>query len=85
MIKEQEFRQIGQFYKLYSCKDKYRSKNQCSYNSSEEYFMLELLWDFEKDLKKGDNIILTAFGAGFVNGASYLKWAYDGASAAMVK
>jgi len=28
---------------------------------------------------------LTAFGAGFVNGASYLKWAYDGASAAMVK
>jgi hypothetical protein len=48
MIKEQEFRQIGQFYKLYSCKDKYCSKNQCSYNSSEEYFMLELLWDFEK-------------------------------------
>jgi len=48
MIKEQEFRQIGQFYKLYSCKDKYRSKNQCSYNSSEEYFMLQLLWDFEK-------------------------------------
>lgn len=36
------------------------------------------LWDFEKKLKKGDNVILTAFGAGFVHGALYLKWAYDG-------
>ena len=35
------------------------------------------LWDFEKKLKKGDNIILTAFGAGFVHGASFLKWGYD--------
>jgi 3-oxoacyl-[acyl-carrier-protein] synthase-3 len=36
------------------------------------------LWEHEKLLKKGDNIILTAFGAGFVWGAVYLKWAYDG-------
>lgn len=36
------------------------------------------LWDFEHKLKKGDNVILTAFGAGFVHGALYLKWAYDG-------
>ena len=36
------------------------------------------LWDYESRLRKGDNIILTAFGAGFVHGASYLKWAYDG-------
>jgi 3-oxoacyl-[acyl-carrier-protein] synthase-3 len=36
------------------------------------------LWDFEKKLKKGDNVILTAFGAGFVHGASFLKWGYDG-------
>lgn len=35
------------------------------------------LWDFEKKLKKGDNIILTAFGAGFTFGTIYLKWAYD--------
>jgi len=34
------------------------------------------LWEYEKELKKGDNLILTAFGAGFVHGASYLKWAY---------
>ena len=36
------------------------------------------LWEYEPMLKKGDNLILTAFGAGFVHGASYLKWAYDG-------
>ncbi len=36
------------------------------------------LWDLEEQLKKGDNVIMTAFGAGFVHGASYYKWAYDG-------
>ena len=36
------------------------------------------LYDFEKKLKKGDNVIFTAFGAGFVHGAMYLKWGYDG-------
>lgn len=36
------------------------------------------LWDYESQLKRGDNIILTAFGAGFTWGAAYLKWAYDG-------
>ena len=36
------------------------------------------LWENESLLKKGDNLVLTAFGAGFVHGASYLKWAYDG-------
>jgi 3-oxoacyl-[acyl-carrier-protein] synthase-3 len=34
------------------------------------------LWEWEKKLKKGDNIILAAFGAGFTWGAVYLKWAY---------
>ena len=34
-------------------------------------------WDFEKKLKKGDNVIITAFGAGFTFGAIYLKWAYN--------
>jgi 3-oxoacyl-[acyl-carrier-protein] synthase-3 len=37
-----------------------------------------LLWDYEKQLKKGDTIILSAFGGGFTWGAVYLKWAYDG-------
>jgi len=35
------------------------------------------LWDYEKKLRKGDNVILTAFGAGFTWGSIYLKWAYD--------
>lgn len=38
------------------------------------------LWDAESRLKKGDNVIFTAFGAGFVHGASFYKWAYDGAA-----
>ena len=35
------------------------------------------LWEWEKQLKKGDNIVLAAFGAGFTWGAAYLKWAYN--------
>ncbi|MFT7035737.1 MAG: 3-oxoacyl-[acyl-carrier-protein] synthase-3 [Cyclobacteriaceae bacterium] len=35
------------------------------------------LWDYEKQLKKGDNLILAAFGGGFTWGSLYLKWAYD--------
>ena len=35
------------------------------------------LWDYEKLLKKGDNIILSAFGGGFTWGAVYIKWAYN--------
>ena len=36
------------------------------------------LWEWEDKLRKGDNIILTAFGAGFSWGSVYLKWGYDG-------
>ena len=39
------------------------------------------LWEWEKKLKKGDNLILAAFGAGFTWGALYLKWGYDGSEA----
>jgi 3-oxoacyl-[acyl-carrier-protein] synthase-3 len=35
------------------------------------------LWDYESQLKKGDNLILAAFGGGFTWGSIYLKWAYD--------
>lgn len=35
------------------------------------------LWEWEKQLKKGENIILAAFGGGFTWGSVYLKWAYD--------
>jgi len=36
------------------------------------------LWEYEPQLRKGDNIIMTAFGAGFVHGANFYRWAYDG-------
>jgi 3-oxoacyl-[acyl-carrier-protein] synthase III len=35
------------------------------------------LWDYESQMKKGDNIVLAAFGGGFTWGSIYLKWAYD--------
>ncbi len=35
------------------------------------------LWEWEKELKKGDNIILVTFGGGFTWGATWIKWAYD--------
>ena len=35
------------------------------------------LWEWEKKLKKGDNLVLAAFGGGFTWGSIYLKWAYD--------
>ena len=43
------------------------------------------LWEYENRLRRGDNIILTAFGAGFVHGASYLRWAYDGSAVTQQK
>lgn len=35
------------------------------------------LWDWEKKLKKGDNLVLASFGGGFTWGATWVKWAYD--------
>ncbi len=35
------------------------------------------LWEWEQQLKKGDNIVLAAFGGGFTWGATLVKWAYD--------
>lgn len=35
------------------------------------------LWEWENQLKKGDNIILASFGGGFTWGATWIKWAYD--------
>ena len=36
------------------------------------------LWDYESRLRKGDNLILSAFGGGYTWGAIYVKWAYNG-------
>lgn len=35
------------------------------------------IYDYEKQLKKGDNLVFASFGGGFTWGAVYLKWAYD--------
>lgn len=35
------------------------------------------MWEWEDKFKKGDNLILSAFGGGFTWGSIYLKWAYD--------
>jgi 3-oxoacyl-[acyl-carrier-protein] synthase-3 len=34
--------------------------------------------DYESQLKKGDNLLLTAFGGGFTWGTTFIKWAYNG-------
>ncbi len=39
------------------------------------------LCDYEKELRPGDNLILTSFGGGYTWGAIYVKWAYDGSKA----
>lgn len=36
-----------------------------------------VLWDYEKNFKKGDTLIFSAFGAGFTWGSIYYKWGYD--------
>jgi 3-oxoacyl-[acyl-carrier-protein] synthase-3 len=36
------------------------------------------LWEWESRLKKGDNVVLSAFGGGFTWGSIYVKWAYNG-------
>ena len=40
------------------------------------------LHDWESELRKGDNLVLAAFGGGFTWGASYVRWAYDGSAVA---
>jgi 3-oxoacyl-[acyl-carrier-protein] synthase-3 len=40
------------------------------------------LWDYESRLKRGDRLLLAAFGGGFTWAGAYLTWAYDGATAA---
>jgi 3-oxoacyl-[acyl-carrier-protein] synthase-3 len=36
-----------------------------------------LLWDYEKELNQGDNLILATFGGGFTWGSMYIRWAYN--------
>jgi 3-oxoacyl-[acyl-carrier-protein] synthase-3 len=51
--------------------------NIASYGNTTAGTIPLLLWDFEKQIKKGDKLILAAFGGGFTWGAVYIIWAYD--------
>jgi len=51
--------------------------NIAKYGNTTDGTIPLLLWDYEKKLKKGDNLLLAAFGGGFTWGAIYVKWAYD--------
>ena len=48
---------------------------QTLFETSDTYIPL-CPWDWEKQLKKGDNLVLSAFGGGFTWGATLVKWAY---------
>jgi 3-oxoacyl-[acyl-carrier-protein] synthase-3 len=39
------------------------------------------LWDYEPKLKRGDRLVLAAFGGGFTWAGAYVQWAYDGSTA----
>ena len=52
-------------------------KNIQRYGNTTSATLPLLLFDFEKKLKKGDNLIFAAFGGGFTWGSIYLKWAYN--------
>lgn len=40
------------------------------------------LYDWEKELERGDNLVLASFGGGFTTGGMYVRWSYDGAEQA---
>ena len=50
--------------------------NIAKYGNTSAVSIPLVLWDYEKQFKKGDKLILAAFGAGFTWGALYYKWAY---------
>ena len=52
-------------------------KNIHKYGNTTSATLPLLLNDFEKQFKKGDNLIFAAFGGGFTWGSIYLKWAYN--------
>lgn len=52
-------------------------KNISKYGNTTSATLPLCLWDYEKKLKKGDNIVFATFGGGFTWGAIYFKWAYN--------
>ena len=52
-------------------------KNIHKYGNTTSATLPLCLWDYEKNLKKGDKLVFAAFGGGFTWGVMYLTWAYD--------
>lgn len=52
-------------------------KNIHKYGNTTSATLPLCLYDYEKKLKKGDNLVFASFGGGFTWGAIYLKWAYN--------
>lgn len=52
-------------------------KNIYKYGNTTSATLPLCLWDYEKQLKKGDKLVFAAFGGGFSWGSIYLTWAYD--------
>ncbi len=52
-------------------------KNIHKYGNTTSATLPLCLWDYEKQLNKGDKLVFAAFGGGFTWGAMYLTWAYD--------
>ena len=52
-------------------------KNIHKYGNTTSATLPLCLHDYEKHLKKGDNLVFASFGGGFTWGAIYLKWAYN--------
>ena len=78
LIPHQANLRISQFIqKTFSLNDDQVFNNIQKYGNTTAGTLPLCLWDWEKQLKKGDNIILSAFGGGFTWGAVYLKWAYN--------
>lgn len=53
-----------------------------NYGNTSAACMPLLLWNYERQLKKGTKLLFAAFGSGFVNGAALYNWAYNGESVA---
>ena len=62
---------------MFICSHLFRMINIQKYGNTTDATIPLLLNEWESKLKKGSNLIIATFGAGFTWGAMYLKWAYD--------
>ena len=71
------FTRTGKAFQCYCPNEHYSSKELYDNHRNKITKDLKKLRTYEKQLKKGDNLIFAAFGGGFTWGSIYLKWAYN--------